>query len=51
MYEFKCVSSRILWARMKLGNEKWMVLSVYGPGNERGREERLNFWDRLGVVL
>ena len=43
VYEFKCVSSKIMWVKMEVRSEKWVVVSVYGPGSERNREERLDF--------
>ena len=51
VYESRCVSSRILWVKVKIGNEKWVLVSVYGPGSERSREERLEFWESLDRVL
>src|SRR5215469_8772354 len=51
VYESKCVTSRIMWVKMKIGNEKWVMVSVYGPGSEKSREERLGFWECLERVL
>ena len=35
----------------KIGNERWILVSVYGPGSERCREEMLEFWESLERVL
>src|SRR5215470_5224123 len=51
VYESKCVSSRIMWVKMKIGNERWGMVSVYGPGSEKSREERLGFWECLERLL
>ena len=40
-----------MMVKMKVGSEKWVVVSVYGPGSERNREEKLDFWDRLEIEL
>src|SRR5215469_6455729 len=35
VFESRCVSSRIMWVKVKIGNERWVLVSVYGPGCER----------------
>ena len=30
--DYKCVSSRIVWVRMKVAGERLVIVSVYGPG-------------------
>ena len=45
------VSSRIMWVRVQLGIEKWVFLSVYGPGSEKSEEERKLFWERLNECI
>ena len=42
------VSSRLMWVRVQLGIEKWVFVSAYGPGSEKGAEERER--DVLGRV-
>ena len=38
--EYKCVSSRIIWIRMKVAGEKVVVVGVYGPGMEKHENVR-----------
>lgn len=45
--EWKEVSSRLMWMRVKLGRESWVFISAYGPGCERSEEERISFWNEL----
>ena len=33
--EWKEVSSRIMWVRMRFGADSWVFVSAYGPGSER----------------
>ena len=42
--EWKEVSSRLMWVRVRLGKECWAFVSAYGPGSERSEEERNGFW-------
>ena len=49
--EYKCVSSRLMWVRMKVSQEKMFVVGVYGPGMERAENERDAFWDSLNECL
>ena len=49
--EYKCVSSRIVWIRMKVAGEKVVVVGVYGPGMERNENEREVFWESLNECL
>ena len=42
--EWKEVSSRLMWVNVKLGIERWVFVSAYGPGSERSEEEREHFW-------
>ena len=37
--EWKEVSSRKMWVRLRLSRECWVFLSEYGAGNERSKEE------------
>ena len=45
--EWKEVSSRIMWVRIRFGRECWAFISAYGPGSERSEEEREGFWNEL----
>ena len=45
--EWKEVSSRLMWVRVRIGNECWAIVSAYGPGCERGEEEQDVFWGEL----
>ncbi len=38
--EWKEVSSRIMWVKMKVGCEVWVFVSVYGPVIEIKEEKR-----------
>ena len=45
--EWKEVSSRLMWVKIRMGRECWAFVSVYGPGSERTGEEREGFWSGL----
>ena len=45
--EWKEVSSRLMWVRVRMGRECWAFVSAYGPGCERSEEERDEFWNGL----
>ena len=45
--EWKEVSSRLMWVRVRMGRECWVFVSAYGPGCERSEEERDEFWNDL----
>ena len=49
--EWKEVSSRLMWAKVKFGKEMWVFVSAYGPGSERGEAERDNFWNMVDDTL
>ena len=42
--EWKEVSSRLMWVRMRFGVERWVFVSVYGPGKDRENKEMQEFW-------
>ena len=42
--EWKEVSSRLMWVRVRMGKECWAFVSAYGPGTEKSLEERNGFW-------
>ena len=45
--EWKEVSSRLMWVRVRIGRECWAFVSAYGPGSERSAEEREEFWNEI----
>ena len=45
--EWKEVSSRLMWVRVRVGRECWPFVSAYGPGCERSEEERDEFSNEL----
>ena len=45
--EWKEVSSRLMWVRVRMGRECWAFVSAYRPGCERSEEEREEFWNEL----
>ena len=45
--EWKEVSSRLMWVRVRIGRECWASVSAYGLGSERSEEEREVFWNEL----
>ena len=49
--EYKCLSSRVLWLKMKVAGEKVVIVAVYGPGMERSENEREAFWETLNECL
>ena len=38
--EYKCVTPRMLWVRLKVAGEKIVIVAVYGLGMERSENER-----------
>lgn len=45
--EWKEVSSRLMWVRVRMDRECWASVSAYGPGCERSEEGRKKFWNEL----
>ena len=39
-----------MYARMKVGMDKYVIVCAYGPGSER-KKERENFWSDLGELV
>ena len=35
------------WVKLIFGREVWVFISAYGPGSERGEDERELFWQEL----
>jgi hypothetical protein len=42
--EWREGSSRLMWVKTKIGWEVWVFVRAYGPGREKGEEERDKFW-------
>ena len=40
------VSSRVMYVKVKIERESWVLISAYGPGSERSEEE-IEFWGEL----
>ena len=49
--EWKEVSSRLMWVRVRMGRECWAFVSAYGPGYERSEEEQDKFWNELTTCV
>ena len=48
--EWKEVSSRLMWDRVKIEKESWVFILAYGPGSERS-EEIEEFWNELSECV
>ena len=46
--EWKQVSSRLMWVRVKIERERWVFISAYGPKSE---EEINEFWNDLNECV
>ena len=49
--EWKEVSSRLMWVRVKIKRESWVFISAYGPGSEKSKEEIEEFWNELSECV
>ena len=49
--EWKEVSSRLMWVRVKIERECWVFISAYVPGSERSEEEIEEFWSELSECV
>ena len=49
--EWKEVSSRLMYVRMKVGVDIYVIVGAYGPGSEKDKVERENFWSDLGELV
>ena len=45
--EWKEVSSRLMWVKVRFGRECWAFVSAYGPDSGKDENERENFWNDL----
>ena len=48
--EWKGVSSRLMWDRVKIERESLVFIVAYGPGSERSEEEIEEFWSEKASV-
>ena len=48
---YGCVSSRVVWVRLKVGRERWAVVCVYAPTNDCKADEREKFWVSVDECL
>ena len=49
--EWKEVSSRLMWVRVKIDRDSWVFISADGPGIESSEEEIEEFWNELGECV
>ena len=49
--EWKEISSRLMWVRMRFGADSWAFVSAYGPGSEQPENEKEVFWDELRTCV
>ena len=49
--EWKEVSSRIMWVRVKIERENWVFISACRPGSEKSEEETEEFWNELNECV
>ena len=49
--EWKEVSSRLMWVRVKIERERWVFISAYGPGSEKSEVEIEEFWNELSECV
>ena len=49
--EWKEVSSRLMWVRVKIERESRVFISAFGPGSERSEEEIEKFWSELSECV
>ena len=49
--EWKEVSSRLMWVRVKIERKSWVFISAHGPGSETSEEEIEEFWNELSECV
>ncbi len=49
--EYRSVSSRIVWFRMKVGIQAWVIVCVYAPTNDRDERGKDEFWENVEICL
>ncbi|XP_071512709.1 craniofacial development protein 2-like [Panulirus ornatus] len=45
--ECKKVNSRLIWVKLKVDGERWVIIGAYAPGHEKKDHERQVFWEQL----
>ena len=45
--EWKEVSPRLMWVRVKIERDSWVFISAYGQSSERSAEAIEEFWSEL----
>ena len=45
------VSVRLMWVKLRLGRQRWVFVSAYGPGSEHEERVREEFWNELNGCL
>ena len=49
--EWKEVSSRLMYVRLRIAESKYVIVGAYGPGSEKEQKVREDFWNDLGLLL
>ncbi|MFA0954723.1 endonuclease/exonuclease/phosphatase family protein, partial [Klebsiella pneumoniae] len=51
MRDYRLVSSRLLWVRLKVGISRVLIVSCYAPGEGENDRVKDAFWDELSDIL
>ena len=49
--DYKCISSRLMWVKLRMNGENVVIICVYGPGMEKSANERESFWENLNECI
>ncbi|XP_071529497.1 craniofacial development protein 2-like [Panulirus ornatus] len=49
--ECKKVNSRLIWVKLKVDGERWVIIGAYAPGHEKKDHERQVFWEQLNECV
>ncbi|XP_071547063.1 craniofacial development protein 2-like [Panulirus ornatus] len=49
--ECKKVNSRLIWVKLKVDGERWVIIGAYAPGHEKKDHERQAFWEQLNECV
>ena len=49
--EWKEVSPRFMWVRVKIERENWVFIPGYGPGSEKSAKKIEEFWNELNECV
>ncbi|XP_071512677.1 uncharacterized protein [Panulirus ornatus] len=49
--ECKKVNSRLIWVKLKVDGERWVIIGAYAPGHEKKDQERQVFWEQLNECV